>query len=171
MCAHSTTHTRARAHAYTHTTTRPSLQILCSRWNQVMHIKAPNTGTHKHALLKKDVFKVTGGNHIHGNFAGKTPIRAAALSKCHSTCTVLCTVRLVLFVRTKSDLTCSFVFNTATTQLRNQTEPKASSASVSRILRPLYWLVQLSCLTLFTCFFLSLQDESQQFAAARKAPT
>lgn len=60
------------------------------------------------------------------------------------------------------------VFSTTAAQLRNEGGLKASFASVSSVLRLVYWLVWLSCLTVFTCSCLPLQDDSQQSAAAQQ---
>lgn len=130
-----------------------------------MHIKAPNTDTHINTHYFEDIFKVTGENHIYGIFARKNPrIRTAELRKCHFTCTVL---RIV-----QSQLVLYGVFQartfSAAAQLRNEGGLKASFASVSSVLRLVYWLVWLSCLTVFTCFCFPMQEDSQQSAAAQQ---
>lgn len=62
----------------------------------------------------------------------------------------------------------SSVFSAAAAvQWRNEGGLQASFASVSSVLRLVYWLVWLSCLIVFTCSFFPLQDDSQQSAAAQ----
>ncbi len=136
-----------------------------------MHIKAPNTDTHINMHYFKKTFSKSQGKTTSWNLCKKNTHkkRSAHLGKVpfYMCCILRCT-------HTASSVTVQTVFLSmhtvfsAAAQLRNEGGRTASFASVSSVLRLVYWLVWLSCLTVFTCSFSTVQDDNQQSAAAQQ---
>lgn len=139
-----------------------------------MHIKAPNTDTDTNMHYFRTMFSKSQEETTHNNsLREKTQI----WKKLSELSTISYILYSVLYTNSLSHnystnsvffFSMSSVFSAvAAVQWRNEGGLQASFASVSSVLRLVYWLVWLSCLIVFTCSFFPLQDDSQQSAAAQ----